>query len=152
MKYKITFSGKEIDLDQNANDVIRDMQNSLNTFYPTPNDFVKISGYRETGPKSMEFEIERTYVDNGGIALGADFISDKDASILTGLDESAFQPFVPGKAIIMPLIPWYDHMVYTPKSQFVNLWKNMIKTMAKQEVKDINVIVGINSIKVSMEF
>ena len=100
----------------------------------------------------MEFEIERTYVDNAGIALGVDFISDKDASILTGLDESAFQPFVPGKAIIMPLIPWYDHMIYTPKSQFVNLWKNMIKTMAKQEVKDINVIVGINSIKVSMEF
>lgn len=150
MNEKISFAGEsKLDLDQN--NTLNELQKAIDKFFPAPNKYVVVDNYAENDNK-ISFIISRTYARNAGCSLGNDFICDKDASLITGLAESAFQPFEPGTALIAPSIPWNDHMCYVPLSEFCRLWKHQIKTMAGSEVKKITVRPSINSISVEIEF
>ena len=151
MKHKFLFSGKDVDLDQNVDVVKNAMQTALNRFFPTPNFFAKVGEYKEIDAHSFEMTVVRQYCDSDAMALGNDWICDQDASLLTGLDISAFQPFE-GKALIAPVVPWYDNKVYTPKSEFVKLWKHQNKVMASEAIKDITVTPWPNEITVTVKY
>lgn len=152
MNAKISFAGdQKLNLNQTITSVKDSLQIAIDKFFPSPNGFVRVGNYTENDDK-ISFEIHRTYADNAGCSLGNDFICDKDASLITGLDESAFQPFEPGNALIAPSIPWRDHMCYVPLSEFCRLWKHQIKTMSGSTVKKITVKPSINSISIEIEF
>ena len=140
MKHKFILSGECISLDQNEADVMRDMQAAIDQFFPAPNDFVKVGCYKELDDKSFEMEIERTYKSSDGMALGHDFVCDQDESLLTGICIDSFQPFKPGAALVGPLIPWYDNMIYTPDNEFARLWKQINNGMAQEEIKKITIL------------
>lgn len=151
MNKKIYFSGQDITLDQNPNDVLKDMQIAIDRYFPTPNDFAVMESYNEAG-NTISFKILRNYINDAGCSLGNELICDRDASLITGLDESAFQPFEPGKALIAPCILWTDQMCYVPLSEFCKLWKHQIKTMVGNDVNKITITPSINSIFVEIKF
>lgn len=140
MKHKIMFSGMSIDLNQTDADVMQNMQAAIDKYFPSPNTLVRVTSYKETGADSIEFEIERRYDQSGGMAFGGGFVCDQDESLLTGLSIDAFQPFKPGRAIVAPMIPWHDGMVYTPDTEFCRLWKQMNKVMLQENIRKIKVI------------
>lgn len=148
----ISFAGdQKLNLNQTITNVKGSLQAAIDKFFPSPNTFAKVDNCYEDRNK-LSFDIIRNYVGNAGCALGGEFICDKDASLITGLDESAFQPFEPGKALIAPSIPWQDHMCYVTLPEFCKLWKRQIKTMSGSTVKKITVKPSINSISIEIEF
>ena len=149
---QISFAGNQrLDLNQTIPNIKDSLQAAIDKFFPSPNNFAKVNNCYENG-KILSFDIFRNYVGNAGCSFGPDFICDKDASLITGLDESAFQPFEPDNALIFPSFTWNDHMCYVLLSEFYKLWKHQIKTMAGSEVKKITVKPSINSISIKIEF
>lgn len=153
MIHNFFFSGKTIDLDQNATTVENDMQAAIDQYFPVPNKLVKVKDYKELDDKTFEFTIERSYKNGAGTALGGGWICDQDMSLLTGLPVELFQPFDPKTSpLIAPLIPWHDNMVYGADDAFADLWKLSNELKTKEKIGSIFIQPGTYDIYVKVEY
>lgn len=153
MIHNFFFSGKTINLDQNATAVESDMQTAINQYFPVPNGFVKVKDYKELDDKTFEFTIERFYKDGAGTALGGGWICDQDMSLLTGLPEKLFQPSDPkNRPWVAPIIPWNDNMVYGADDAFADLWKHLNDLKTKEKIGSIFILPGTYDIYVKVEY
>jgi hypothetical protein len=152
MKHFFKFSGKGINLDQSVTAVINDMQQAIDQFFPSPNNFVQVVDYKELDTDTFEMRLKRGYDNGAGIALSG-FICDYDMSLLTGLAISAFQPFPFGnKPLLVPLCPSHDNMVYAPNRAFTNLWEQMNNVMIDEKIKRIIVHPSVADIYIKVTY
>ena len=139
MNKKFFISGSVVDLNQPVDVVMKDMQTAIDRFFPAPNRYVTVSSYKEINNRTFELEIQRSYNATDTRTLGNGFICDNDESLLTGLDIEAFQPFEKSRALVAPMIPWYNNMVYTPTTEFNRLWKIINETKAGEKINKLDV-------------
>ncbi len=151
MNHKIIFSGEAISLNQTADAVMKDMQTAIDKYFPSPNNFVQVSNYKELDVHSFEIDIVRQYADNSGITYG-NCVCDQDESLITGLDISAFQPVKQGKALIVPILPGNDNMFYSPVKNFEDLWKQQNEVMINETIKNISIIPMRDRINIKVKY
>ena len=137
MKHNLFFSGKTIDLSREQKDIESDIKNSLATFYPV--ELVQLDSYNENG-NTCKIVVNRNYNSSYSSTMGPGFINYYDMSLISGLDESAFEPWN-NDHLPLHLIPWHNNMVYAPIDDFCNLLNELNdKIVGKKELKKIEII------------